>query len=393
MTDAAAELKRARELFQQGDPGQAEEIVDRLLAANPRAATALNFRAYLLYRRGDRDGALAAYRRLTELEPRVPGHFANLGLICFKDQRYLEAQAAFERQLELEPGDVKALRNLGFCLERQQSLEKALDCFTRAGDEESAEKVRRRLEPSGRGAAAPKQDRVPAAVGDGRIPPGGGETAPPSAALESDVGNWLERQCLPQPGEGPELVRAGAGVLVMQVRDKVFVNTAFCAGHRGVVVFAPAFREAGKAASKYGERHGVLARAEGNGELVLAGNGCGLHALHLGGGRLFVSHAALVACGTGIDVSFEYAGFLKGKFLEAELSGAGSVILAVRGVPVVLPLLPDQPAFVRPEAVVAWTEEIAYEPEVVPELKRLAGKDEALRYRFEGRGHLVLQAG
>jgi uncharacterized protein (AIM24 family) len=188
-------------------------------------------------------------------------------------------------------------------------------------------------------------------------------------------------------------VRAGAGVLVAQVRDKVFVNTAFCVGHRGVVVFAPAFREAGKAASKYGERHGVLARAEGNGELVLAGNGCGLHALHLGGGRLRVSHAALVACGTGIDVSFEYAGFLKGRFLEAELSGAGSVILAVRGVPVVLPLLPDQPVFVRPEAVVAWTEEIAYEPEVVPELKRLAGKDEALRYRFEGRGHLLLQAG
>ncbi|HWR98795.1 MAG TPA: AIM24 family protein, partial [Candidatus Methanoperedens sp.] len=168
---------------------------------------------------------------------------------------------------------------------------------------------------------------------------------------------------------------------------------AFCAGHRGVVVYAPAFREAGKAASKFGERHGLLARAEGNGELVLTGDGRGLHALHLGGGRLFTNHGALVACGTEITVSYEFAGLLKGRFLAAELAGAGSVVLAVRGAPVVLPLLPDQPTFVRPEAVVAWTEDLAFEPETIPELKRLVGGDEALRYRFEGRGHLVLQAG
>ncbi|HEY5998788.1 MAG TPA: AIM24 family protein [bacterium] len=394
MTDAAAALQRARELFQQGDARQAEEIVDRLVAENPRSTTALNFRAYLIYRRGDMDGALAAYRRLTELEPRVAGHLANLGLICFKGQRYLEAQAAFERQLELDPDDVKALRNLGFCLERQQSLEKALDCFTRAGDEENAEKVRCRLVPRGEAVARGEDAGTVATgrAGGARRPRADGSGAP-EAALEPEVGDWLSGLSLPQPGEGPELVRAGAGALLAQVREKVFVNTFFCAGHRGVVVFAPAFREAGKAASKFGERHGVLARAEGNGELVLAGGGRGLHALHLAGGRLFVNHAALVACGTEITVSFEFAGFLKGRFLAVELSGAGSVVLAVRGTPVVLPMLPDQPTLVRPDAVVAWTEQLAYDTEVVPELKRLTGKDEALRYRFEGRGHLVLQDG
>jgi len=394
VTDAAAELARARELFQQGHAAQAEEAVEALLRENPRAATALNFRAYLLYRRGDLDGARAAYRRLTELEPRVPGHQANLGLICFKGQRYLEAQAAFERQLELEPADVKTLRNLGFCLERQQSLEKALDCFTRAGDEENAEKIRRRLEPGGTapetvspGAAAP------AGEGGGRASARLGDGDRPAAALEPELSDWLGRLCLPRPDEGPELVRAGAGVLVARVRDKIYVNTAFCAGHRGVVVFAAVSREAGKAADKYGERHGVLARAEGNGELVLAGAGRGLHAVHLSGGRLFANHAALVACGTEISVSYEYAGFLKGTFLAAELTGSGTVILAARGAPAVLPLLPDQPTFVRPGSVVAWTQELAWESETVPELKRLAGKEEALRYRFEGRGHLVLQEG
>lgn len=394
MTDVAAALQRARELFQQGQVGQAEEIVDGLLAENPRAATALNFRAYLLYRRGDLEGARAAYRRLTELEPRVAGHFANLGLICFKGQRYREAQAAFERQLECDPGDVKTLRNLGFCLERQQSFEKALDCFTRAGDEESAEKIRRRLGPPPQ-PAAPREEApppAPAPAESRRAARPAAAPGRPGAAVEQDLEDWLERQCLLGPGEGPDIVSVGGRLLVAQLCEKVFVNTAFCACHRGAVVFAPAFREAEKAASKYGERHGVLSRAEGSGELALAGGGCNLHAVRLARGRLFVHHASLVACGTDIAVSYEYAGFQKGRFLAAELSGSGSVILAVRGTPAVLSLLPELPAFVRPEAAVAWTEEVSWEPELVPELKRLAGKEEALRYRFEGRGHLVLQA-
>jgi uncharacterized protein (AIM24 family) len=170
------------------------------------------------------------------------------------------------------------------------------------------------------------------------------------------------------------------------------VNPVYCIGHRGVVVFAPASRDAEKAASKFGERHGVLARAEGNGELVLSGLGRGLHAVHLGGGRLFVNWGALVLCGTGIGISFEHTGLVKEAFLAVELTGAGPVVLAARGAPVVLPVLADLPTLVRPESVVAWTEEIGYEAEVVPELKRLVGKAEALRYRFEGRGHLVVQS-
>ncbi len=399
MSDHADPLKRAKELFQEGQAAQAEEIVDRLLKENPRAATALNFRAYLLYRKGNLEDAIAAYRRLTELEPEVPGHYTNLGLICFKSQRYLEAQSAFERLLERAPGDLKALRNLGFCHERQQSLEKALDCFTRAGDEENAEKMRSRLVPP-----SPPSREAAGAGGAGARPAGAATlsgraaatgtalTGVPEAALEPEVSEWLKRLSLPQPGEGPELARAGLGEMVTQVREKIFVNPLFCSGHRGVVVFAPAFREAEKAASKFGDRGGVLARAEGNGELVLSGRGRGLHAVHLGGGRLFVNHACLIACGTQITISYEYAGLLKERFLAVELSGAGSVVLAARGAPVVLPVHDDLPTYVRPESVVAWTEELAFEAEVVPELKRLVGKDEALRYRFEGPGHLVLQA-
>jgi uncharacterized protein (AIM24 family) len=387
MSDSAVLLKRARDLYQQGLPGQAEEIVGRLLRDNPRDVTALNFRAYLLYRKGSLEDALAAYRKLAELEPSVPGHRANLGLIWFKTRRYAEAQLAFERLLELQPGDAKTLRNLGFCHERRQSLEKALDCFTRAGDEQQAARIRERL-------VRPTDGASPAGAYPGvGVNAVAGQPPRPDVVPETEVSAWLARASMLRPGEGPELVRAGAGDLVTKVREKVCFNPAYCVGHRGVVVFTAAAREAEKAASKFGGRHGMLASAEGNGELVLSGLGSGLHALHLGGQRLFVNWGSLVICGSGITLSFDHAGLIKETFLAVELTGSGPFVLAARGAPVVLPVVADLPTLVRPGSVVAWTEAVGYEAEVVPELKSLVGKAEALRYRFEGRGHLVLQSG
>jgi len=381
MNDPAALLKRARDLFQQGLSDQAEELVWLLLRDHPRDVTALNFSGYLAYKGGKLDDAIVAFRKLVELERGVASHHANLGLICFKSQRYLEAQTVFERLLELQPGDAKVLRNLGFCFDRQNNLEQALDCFTRAGDEQHAAEIRGRLlrpeqAPSTQAAAA-----FPTGV-----PPG------PGAAMEPDVSTWLNGASLPQPGAGPDVVRAGPGELLVKVREKVFINPAFCIGHRGIVVFAPASREAEKAVSKYGVRHGVLARAEGNGELLLSGLGRGLNPLHLGGGRFFVNWGALVLCGTRVAVSFDHLGLIKEAFLATELSGSGQLVLAVRGAPVVLPVVADLPTLVRPESVVAWTEGLSYEAETVPELKKLVGKAESLRYRFEGKGYLVLQS-
>jgi len=367
MSDPSTLFKRARDLFQQGLPDQAEEIVGRLLRDNPRDATVLNFHAYLLYKRGMVEDAIAAYRKLVTLEPAVPGHQANLGLIFYKAERFPEAQDAFERLLELQPDNLKALGSLGFCHARQNSLERALDCFTRAGDEKNAAGIRARL-------LSPEKAR------SARVAP------------EPEVAAWLESASLPRPGTGPDIVRAGSGELVVKVREKVFINPAFCIGHRGIVVFAPASREAEKAASKFGDRHGVLARAEGNGELVLSGLGRGLHALNLGGGRLFVNWSSLVLFGVGVTAAFDLGALIKEAFLATELSGAGHLVLAVRGGPVVLPVVADLPTFVRPESVVAWTEGLGFEAETVPELKKLVGKAESLRYRFEGKGYLVLQS-
>lgn len=372
MPDPFGDLVRARELLERGAVEEAESLVEALSREHPRDAAVLNLRAYLHYRRGRLEEAVAAYRRLADREPQVAAHPANLGLICFKAGRYAEAQAAFEAVLALQPDDRRALRNLGFCFERQQLLEPALACFVRAGDEENAAKVRARL-PADSGAG-------PAAA------------APPAGAPEPDVGSWLRGASLAGGGRSPDLVRAGAGELLWHVREKVCVNPAFCAGHRGVVLFAPASREAEKAAAKFGEPGGVLARAEGNGELILAGRGRSLLALRLAGERLHVNYAALVLCGAGVQPSFAFAGLLERTFLAVELSGHGAVILATRGAPVVLPVAAELPTLARPGAVVAWTERLAHEPESVRDLRKLVGKEEALRYRFAGQGHLVLQS-
>jgi len=385
MGDPSALLSQARDLFQQGQPDQAEEIVSLLLRENPRDTTALNFSGYLLYKRGKLDNAIASYRKLVELERGVADHHGNLGLICFKARRYPEAQAAFERLLEIRPGDAKALRNLGFCHERQNFLEKALDCFTRAGDEEHAAGIR---------ACLVRQEKGPSSPPAAAAPDPGFDAAPSrwGPVSEPEVAAWLAGASLPRPGRGPDVVRSGFGELVVKVREKVFVNPGYCIGHRGVVVFASASREAEKAASKFGERRGVLARAEGNGELVLSGRGRGLHALQLRGGQFFVNWGSLVLCGIGVGVKFEYSGLIKEAFLAAELSGAGQLVLAVRGGPTVLPVVADLPTLVRPESVVAWTKDLSFEAELVPELKKLVGKAESLRYRFEGKGYLVLQS-
>jgi uncharacterized protein (AIM24 family) len=96
---------------------------------------------------------------------------------------------------------------------------------------------------------------------------------------------------------------------------------------------------------------------------------------------------------SGIAVSFDHTGVVKENFLTAEIAGSGLFVLAVRGAPVVLPVDADAPVLARPGSVVAWTESVGYESDVVPDFKSLFGKAEALRYRFEGRGHLVLQSG
>lgn len=73
MGDSAEALARARHLFQEGLHDQAEEIVESILRERPDETTALDFRGYLHYRKGSLDAALAAYARLAELEPAVPG--------------------------------------------------------------------------------------------------------------------------------------------------------------------------------------------------------------------------------------------------------------------------------------------------------------------------------
>ncbi len=383
MADTRSLLAEARELFQRGRLEEAAALVRRVASASPRDPTVVNFEAYLAWKRGRAEEAVASYRRLLELEPGNAAHAANLGLVCFKTGRFDEALAAWARQLELQPGDPRALRGAGGCHERVGDLERALDCYQRAGDEKGADRIRAALLASQppsppRAARAGARAGQPAAARPAARAPEGRE-AP-------RVEDWVAAAAAEQ---APAAAPAQA---VVRVRGKVYVNPAYLSAHAGVLVFGPTTREAGKAAGRFGDPRVALVRAEGNGELVLAAGGRSLLPLRLGGGRLCVNAPALASCDDGVELRFEPSGMRKGLFQAVELSGSGAILLAFQGGPLVVPVPGDQPALVRPHAAVAWTGDLIWEPETVADLRKHAGKDEALRYRFEGRGHLILQA-
>lgn len=373
---------RAKALFEEGRLAEAEEVLRGVGDADAPDPAALNFRAYLLYRLGRTDEAEKAYGRLAEITPEDPAVFSNLGLISFKGGRIDHARESFERVLELVPGDRKALRNLGYCHKRLGDAGKAAECFCRAGVEEGAEDGERAGTPPHRGAgsAGAPLSRFRAEVCT--LPPDG-------VALQ----RWTEEVALPPPPAGGEIVRAGPGMLVWRIDEKVFLSSHFLHSHRGIVLFSSASREAGRAARKFGSREGPLVRAEGTGEVILSGRGSSLSLFRMEEeSRFFVNYPSLVCCGSGTTLSFSFGSLRKGSFLVTELQGSDLVVLAARGRLAVLSLPGELPTFVRSEGVVAWTGDLSFKHEEIslPGSSFFGGGREA-HLRFEGRGRLLLQ--
>lgn len=373
---------RAKTLFEEGRLAEAEEVLRGAGDADAPDPPVLNFRAYLLYRLGRTDEAEKAYSRLAEITPEDPAVFSNLGLIFFKGGRIDQARESFERVLELVPGDRKALRNLGYCHKRLGDAGKAAECFCRAGIEEGAE--------GGETAGThPRRD-----VGSAGPPPSRFRdevcSLPPDGVV---LQRWIEDVSLPPPPPGGEVVRAGPGMLVWRIDEKVFLSRHFLHSHRGIVLFSSASREAGKAARKFGSREGPLVRAEGTGEVVLSGRGSSLSLFRMEEeSRIFVNYPSLVCCGSGTTLSFSFGSLRKGSFLVTELQGSDLVVLAARGRLAVLSLPGELPTFVRSEGVVAWTGDLSFtQEEISLPGSSFFGGGRVAHLRFEGRGHLLLQ--
>src|SRR5207244_13286348 len=76
-------------------------------------------------------GAVAAYTRAIEIDPKFAQAFNNRGVAYLTQKNYAAAEADFTRSLELEPSDA-AYNNRGSIYLSQQKIEEAISDFTAA---------------------------------------------------------------------------------------------------------------------------------------------------------------------------------------------------------------------------------------------------------------------
>jgi predicted O-linked N-acetylglucosamine transferase (SPINDLY family) len=99
---------------------------------DPRSAELLKTLGNARKARGDREGAIASYRRSLEVSPDYLPALYNLGLILHETFRLEEAERCFRRVVELDPIDADALFHLGALLHKRSAPQEAALMYRRA---------------------------------------------------------------------------------------------------------------------------------------------------------------------------------------------------------------------------------------------------------------------
>jgi tetratricopeptide (TPR) repeat protein len=117
---------------QQGDQGQAIELMGRAVALRPNAF-AIHANLAEAYRaKGEFERAAGCCRTALRLNPNYPEALCNLGAALQALGRQEEAIEHFQRALEIQPDFVTVHNNLGIALRDRGQPEKALEHFRRA---------------------------------------------------------------------------------------------------------------------------------------------------------------------------------------------------------------------------------------------------------------------
>ncbi len=164
--DAAATLRRATELHRSGHADAAESLYRQVLQRQPRNSDALHYLGVLLAQAGRLEEALEhlkkarkaratdalisldlgnaysalgqldeaerCFRRAIALQPKFPGGYVNLAILCEGRMRLAEAEALYREAIKLDPGLVDAWINLGNTLQALGRLDEAEQAFRTA---------------------------------------------------------------------------------------------------------------------------------------------------------------------------------------------------------------------------------------------------------------------
>ena len=126
--DAETHVNLGIALAAAGEREAAVASYRRSLALNPAGIDALNSLGNVLRELGERREALALYRRAVELEPRQPESHCNLATVLFELRRIADAEQSFRRALALRPGYTEALLGLAAVLRVQARTAEAQAC-------------------------------------------------------------------------------------------------------------------------------------------------------------------------------------------------------------------------------------------------------------------------
>ena len=93
-----------------------------------------------LSEKSDLPGAIAAFRKAIELDPKYGRAYANLGSALAQSGDYDQAVTVFEQALTLEPNSIGAHMNLGLALREKGDLDGALMHLRRVADADPDER-------------------------------------------------------------------------------------------------------------------------------------------------------------------------------------------------------------------------------------------------------------
>jgi tetratricopeptide (TPR) repeat protein len=100
---AAEKFEQAEQAFQQRDLTAARKLVDEADAADPNQAATINLRGEILLAQKDFDGAEAAFKQASKIDPKFREAQYNLAQIPFKKKDYAKARDRFEALFSATP--------------------------------------------------------------------------------------------------------------------------------------------------------------------------------------------------------------------------------------------------------------------------------------------------
>jgi len=109
----ADDLQDASKLLKDGQPQQALERVNQVLAAKPRDPQARFLKGLILTEQGNTKDAIDIFTRLTQDYPDLPEPYNNLAVIYASQGQYDKARASLEKSIRTHPSYATAYENLG----------------------------------------------------------------------------------------------------------------------------------------------------------------------------------------------------------------------------------------------------------------------------------------